>query len=419
MSQDTTTAIRDAGPDASAHLGGQVPGHIPPELVRNIDIYNMPGASLDAHAAWADVARTQPAVFYTPHHGGYWVLNRAELIATAFEDHERFASSGAISIPATPPEIPPQLPIMADPPVHRYFRQPLNLALGPKHVNALSEQARVLAIELIDGLKARGECEFMADFAMHLPMTIFLHMVELPLSDREWLISRVEVMPRAVDQAERLRAYREIVGYLDAVVRRRALEPGQDLISRILQVKVGDRPITHEEALSEAALSLFGGLDTVAGTMGFFARFLAEHPSHRKQLVDDPSLIPRAVDELLRRFAIPSVARRVAQDMEFGGVSMKANDLVILTTSLHGLDPHAWNDATQVDFQRPGSDILTFGRGVHKCPGLTLARAELRIFLEEWLARIPDFCIAPGRQPLTAGGNVIGMLALPLVWPVH
>jgi cytochrome P450 len=341
------------------------------------------------------------------------------LIATAFEDHERFASSGAIAIPPMPPEIPPQLPIMADPPVHRYFRQPLNLALGPKHVNVLSEKARALAIELIDELKGRGECEFMADFAMHLPMTIFLHMVDLPLSDREWLISRVEVMPRATNPADRVRAYREIVGYLDAVVRRRALEPGQDLISRILQVKVGDRPISHDEALSEAAMSLFGGLDTVAGTIGFFARFLAEHPLHRKQLVNDPSLIPQAVEELLRRFAISSVARRVTQDMEFGGVTMKANDLVILTTSLHGLDPSTWTDATQVDFQRPRGELLSFGRGVHKCPGLTLARAELRVFLEEWLLRIPDFSIAPGRQPVTAGGNVIGMLELPLVWPVH
>ncbi|MBB5498665.1 cytochrome P450 [Paraburkholderia sp. MM5384-R2] len=396
-----------------------VPGHVPRELIRDVDIYRMPGASTDVHAAWAHVAATEPPVFYTPRHGGYWVLNRAELIAEAFGDHERFASSGAISIPPLPEQVPPQLPIMADPPEHRYFRLPLNLAVSPKRLAALSEMARALAIELIEGFRPFGRCEFVQDFAMHLPMTIFLYLVDLPLKDRAWLISQVEVMPRAEDEAARIQAYNNIIGYLEGWLEKRAAEPGEDLISRILQVKIGDRPITRQEALSEAALSLFGGLDTVASTMGLVARFLAENPDYRKQLIDEPGLIPNAVEELLRRWAIPSVARRVTQNLEFGGVKMKRGDLLILTTSLHGLDPHFWENAREVDFRRPLANLMTFGRGVHKCPGALLARAELRIFLEEWLRRIPDFSIDPQDPPVTAGGNVIGMLRLPLAWPIR
>ena len=120
----------------------------------------------------------------------------------------------------------------------------------------------------------------------------------------------------------------------------------------------------------------------------------------------------------MRRFSIPLVSRRVTQDLELAGVQMKAGDLVILETCLHGLDERAWPDPLKVDFSRRTTDLMAFGAGVHKCPGANLARAELRIFLEEWLKRIPNFSIKPGTRPETATGAVIGMLSLSLTWPV-
>lgn len=181
---------------------------------------------------------------------------------------------------------------------------------------------------------------------------------------------------------------------------------------------MGDRPITHSEVLGECSNALFGGLDTVAGTMGFFARFLAENPAHRQQLIDDPALIPDAIEELMRRFSIPLISRRVTQDLELDGVQMKAGDLVILETCLHGLDERAWLEPMTVDFKRCPRDHMAFGSGIHKCPGANLARSELVIFLEEWLRRIPNFSIKPGDKAMTACGAVMGMLRLPLVWPV-
>lgn len=392
-----------------------IPAHVPPERVCDVDLYNLPGAHEDVHLAWKRVQDTSPDLYYTPRHGGYWVLNRAELLNQVWPDHERFSSAKAIGIPDLE-AMPPQIPIEVDPPEHRYFRQPINIAVSPRAIQSLTVEARELASQLIEGLKPRGECEFVGDFGHHLPITIFLRLVDLPLQDRPWLLKRAEVMVRSPEVAARMQAYQEIVGYLDGWVRKRAAEPGHDLISQILQVKVGDRPITHQEAVSECALVLFGGLDTVTGTMAFFARFLAMNPAHRRQLVDEPTLIPQAIEELLRRHSIPSIGRKLTQDVTLDGVTMKAGDRVMITVCMHGLDERAWPDPLKVDFRRDAQDHMAFGRGVHKCPGANLARAELRVFLEEWLERIPDFSLKPGEPPITASGAVAGVLRLPLVW---
>lgn len=395
-----------------------VPAHVPPERVRDVDLFNLPGMAEDVHLAWKQIQDSSPDLYFTPRNGGYWVLNRAELMNQVWPDYERFSSYHAIGIPHID-EVPPQLPIEVDPPVHQYFRRPINVGVSPRAIQGYTVQARELAIELIEGFLPRGECEFVREFAQMLPITIFLRMVNLPMSDRSWLLERAETMVRSSDVPKRMQAYGEIIGYLDGWVRKRTAEPGDDLISQILAVQVGDRPITHDEAVSECALVLFGGLDTVAGTMSFFARFLATNPEHRRQLIDEPSLIPQAVEELLRRHSIPSVGRQLTQDVEMDGVLMKAGDRLMITVCMHGLDERAWPEPLKVDFKRNVNvhDLLAFGKGIHKCPGANLARAELRVFLEEWLKRIPDFSLKPGDPPITASGGVAGVLHLPLVWP--
>lgn len=392
-----------------------IPSHVPPERVRDIDLYDLPGAAQDVHLAWKRVQDESPALFYTPRHGGYWVLARAELLDQAWPDFQAF-SSRHIAIPRQP-GAPAQRPIEIDPPQHQYFRHPINMAVSPKALQGLAERARALSIELIEGFKSRGECEFVADYAAHVPMEVFLSVVNLPSSDREWLIRRAEVMTRGASVDAKLVALKEVFDYLEKWIAERRLQPGDDLISRILQIRVDDRPITHEEALSECALVLFGGLDTVAGTMAFFARFLAMHPEHRRTLVLHPERIPAAIEELLRRHSIPTVGRVVTRDVTVDGVTLKAGDFVQLTTCFHGLDEQRWVKALEVDFSREGlAEHMAFGRGVHRCPGANLARSELRVFLEEWLKRIPDFEIKAGEQAITATGAVAGVLKLPLTW---
>ena len=166
-----------------------VPPHVPAARVRDVDLYNLPGASEDVHLAWKKVQDECPAVFFTPRYGGYWVITRAELLEQAWPDYERFSSDRAIGIPRQL-DAPAQLPIEVDPPLQQVFRRPINMALSPKAVQTLSDRARALTIELIEGLKPRGECEFVRDFAAHVPMEVFLSIVNLPADDREWLIRR-------------------------------------------------------------------------------------------------------------------------------------------------------------------------------------------------------------------------------------
>jgi len=163
-------------------------------------------------------------------------------------------------------------------------------------------------------------------------------------------------------------------------------------------------------------LLLIGGLDSVANTLGFFARFLADHPTERRQLVAQPDLIPRAVEELLRRFpTVAALCRTAKQDLDYGGAPIRAGDIVVCPTNQANFDPRLFPDPMRVDFARR-PNIGTFGSGPHKCPGAALARMELGLFLEVWLGRIPDFAVTPGAEIIFKPGINIAYRSLPLAW---
>jgi len=165
-----------------------------------------------------------------------------------------------------------------------------------------------------------------------------------------------------------------------------------------------------------ALLLLFGGLDTVASTLGFIARFLAQHPAHLKQLVDDPTLIPQAIEELVRRHGVSSTTRLIKQEVVLANATLQPDDLILLYTPLAGLDDRVTPDPLTVDFHRVKPSHAGFGNGRHACVGAGLARREIQIFLEEWLKRIPEFHIASGTTPVIGAGMVSGVLELQLEW---
>jgi cytochrome P450 len=150
--------------------------------------------------------------------------------------------------------------------------------------------------------------------------------------------------------------------------------------------------------------------------MGFVARFLAGSPAHRRQLIDDPSLIPRAVDEFFRRFGVSSTTRTMTRDFEYKGLHFKKGDKVYVFPTLYGLDERKFERPLEIDFHRKNVIHATFGAGPHRCPGSFLARMEIKVFMEEWLKRIPDFRIKPGDKPKLESGLVNCVHYLPLVW---
>ena len=395
-----------------------IPDHIPPALVKDVDIYNIPGGESDPFDAWKKIKESSPDMFYTPHYGGYWVANSAEIFHEILSNTEVFSSSQAVLVPDMPPGTPDFPPLMIDPPDHRAFRHPYNLALSPKEVQVYGELARKTIIECIDNVIDRGECEFMADVALQVPIAVVMNLLGLPFEDRERLIPLVDAVTHGDNPAARGEAAMAIFGYCDEWVRRRENEPGDDLISRFLKIKVAGRPVSHVEATASVTILLLGGLDSVSHTMAFMMMFLAQNQSHRQQLVDDPSLIPDAVDELLRRYSIVSTARRALVDVEIGGVTVRAGEKIILEMCMHALDERVWSDAMAVKFDRCPRNVPSFGDGPHKCVGMNLARNELRALLDEWLKRIPNFEIKSGQVVKTMTGQNIGIHELPLSWKV-
>jgi len=395
------------------------PAHVPAELVRDFNLYDIPGADHDVQAAYAAIQQQNPDIFWTPHNGGHWVATRGEDVVAMQRDYQHF-SHKHIVLPPMPEGSPRQIPLEMDPPEHPAYRRPLMQFLMPHTVATLENKVREVAIAAIERVLPQGECEFIEDFAKVLPIHVFLELVDLPVTDKTALLPIAEASVRGADAATRQRAQQDMGLYLLDKVRARRENPGDDLLSKLVNVEIDGALISEPEAISFATLVLFGGLDTVAGMIGFIGRFLAEHPEHRRELasrLDDEAFVKHAIEELIRRHGIANTARVIAHDCEYRGVIFRAGDRILPANVFVGIDERLNPDPLSVDFARTKPVHAAFGNGPHACPGAGLARREIKIFLQEWLSRIPDFRIKPGTAPVLATGMVSGVLRLELVWP--
>jgi cytochrome P450 len=393
------------------------PSHVPAELVRDVDIFNLDGHHDDVHLAWKKVQDTHPDIFWTPRNGGYWMVTRADLIEEIQNDYEHF-SMRRMLIPNVPRPFPAP-PIDLEPPEHGPYRMLISPAFSPKVVNEVSEAVKQTTIEIIEGLRPKGECEFVTEFSKVLPIVVFLRMMNLPLEDREELLPHADAIVRSPDPMNIVSARLALKAYIQKAVDYRKEHPQEDLITKIMHAKINGEPIPEERVVGMCTLLLSGGLDTVKNLLGFCARFLAMHPEHVKQLREDPAIIPNAVEELIRRHGVSNTAREIVMDYEFHGLQLKKGEQIQGVTALFGLDERRIEDPLRVDFYRPAPvPHAAFGNGPHKCPGSILAKRELRVFLEEWIPRIPEFRIKPGTTPQICSGMVNQVSELWLSWDV-
>jgi cytochrome P450 len=392
------------------------PSHVSIDQYTEFNFYHPCEAGGDPFMAWKSL-QDGPAMQWTPHNGGHWIATRGEDIKSILSDWEQFSSRSAF-IPIMP-DRPRAVPLEYDPPEHSALKKLLLPAFSPTSIKHWSDQAQSLAVELIEGFKHQGKCEFISDFSQQLPIIIFLRMLNLPMDDRKPLLDAVNATLRPADEQHRSRAREYLNNYISELVKDRTNNPGNDILSNALHTEIDGRLINTEEAHGLASGLLGGGLDTVAASMGWIALFLAKNPVHRQQLIDDNSLIPRATQELLRRFAVPNIARVVKQDMEFNGALLKAGEQVLMSSCMHSMDPQCFESPMVVDFQRSNAiRHLSFSSGIHRCVGSQLALQEIHIFLREWLQRIPVFSIDPVRPPEKSTGIVHGLNSLSLVWPI-
>jgi cytochrome P450 len=310
------------------------------------------------------------------------------------------------------------LPTTLDPPEHRVYRGIINPTFTAKRVHEIEGTIRSVATDLIDEVRATGGCNFTTAYAEQLPVRIFLALVDLPMADAPRLKHLSDQVVRPDGTMTFVEAMSAFSDYLTPWIEARRTQPGSDLLSNMINARVDGRELSHEERLNLCIQVLIAGLDTVVNFLGFMMLFLARHAEHRRALTANPGRIPAAVEEFLRRFGVVTIGRLITRDLEFHGAALKQGEMIVLPTALHGLDERENTAPMQVDFARKGARHSTFGQGVHHCVGAHLARAELRITLEEWLKQIPEFSLAPGADIECQGGIVGCVRELPLVWPV-
>lgn len=390
-----------------------VPAHVPPDRVIDFDYLHPAGIEDgDVYTAWQHL-HDGPDVVWTPCNGGHWIVTRGEDVQFVQENYEVF-SHEVFSIPrgSSPVRMPP---LTVDPPLHARYRAILNPFFTPTRVRTMREDAEALTRDLIAGLKPRGGCDFMNDFARVMPVTMFLRIVDLPLDHREQFVRWGLTFMTSTDSREKLSAQEQVVGYLQRILDERAADPGDDLLSKIAGWRHNPRFQGDYEVIGMAVLIFFGGLDTVANMLSFIVRHLAQTPEHRRRLIEEPEIIPQATEEFLRRFGLSNTGRLVTRDFDYKGVTFRKDEMVMVPISLSSMDDRLYDRPLEIDFDRQPVHN-TFGNGPHKCVGSPLARAEIEVFLREWLAAVPDFRLDPDRPAVTHSGAVNGVDSLHLVW---
>lgn len=390
--------------------------HVDPARVRDINVYALPGQEDDFHAAWKALQDGAPDLVWTPQNEGHWIALRGDVLAEVQSDHERF-SNRIIIIPKSVGEHHGLIPTTIDPPEHRPYRKLLNDGMSLARVRRMRDSIRATAVELIEGFRAKGRCDFTAEYAQVFPIRIFMALVGIPMADAEKIRFWATCMTRQDQPLSFEDAKQAFYDYLDPILAERRNDPGDDLISHVLTADIGGRVLDVGEALALTTQILIAGVDTVVNFLGFAMLFLARDGEARRVLASSSeNEVKLATHELFRRFGLVIIARTVREDMEFHGVQLKAGELVCIPTQVHGLDERINPDPMRVDFGRRGARHSAFGSGPHMCPGQELAREEVAVTIEEWLKRIPDFRLAPDADTHCSGGIVGQVNRVVLEW---
>jgi cytochrome P450 len=334
--------------------------------------------------------------------------------------HPEIFSSGidAVSIG----QVRPLIPLQIDPPHHKDYRKLLDPIFAPKQVHLLEDQTRELVRSLIAPVVDQGRCNFHDVVAEPLPTTVFLQLLGLPVERAAEFIELKNgiIRPPVSTPAERV-AYTAKVGtkiyeVLQAAIDERQAERQSDFLSMFLDAEVDGHRLTNDDILDIGYLFFLAGLDTVTASLDCMLSYLAQHPDRRRQLVDDESLIPHAIEEMLRwETPVQGVVRVTTEDTEIGGCPIPHGTVVSVVLGSANCDERSWSDPDSIDFAREENRHLAFGGGVHRCLGSHLARMELRVALEEWHRAVPDYRLADGVQLLYTQG-LRAVENLELVW---
>ncbi|MGP0029404.1 MAG: cytochrome P450 [Acidimicrobiales bacterium] len=319
----------------------------------------------------------------------------------------------------------PLIPLSVDPPEHLKYRKILDPLFAPKKMDAIEDDVAARMNHFIDAFIDRGSCNFTEELAVLFPSAVFLGLMGLPWDELDTLLRLKDGIMRpgggGLPPEEQMRIREatgtEIYAYFDAILDERQADPREDILTGFLRAEVEGEKLSREEILDICFLFLIAGLDTVTDSLTCFFAYLSQHPDHRRQIVEDPSVIPRAVEEMLRwETPVPGTARAATGDSVVAGCPISAGTLLFVSIGAANVDPEVFGDPTEVRFDRTENRHLAFGGGVHRCLGSHLARRELRVALREWHRRIPEYGLKPGIE-LQYPPGLRMVENVELVWP--
>ena len=385
------------------------PAHIPDNLVVDFHMYATPGLADDFHGTWLGL-RGGPDVVWTNQNEGHWIATNPAIFDEIYQDPGLFSSS-TIILPESHGDSHNLIPTTMDPPQHQPYRMILNVLLAPAVIARISEDVRRVTVDLIDALQPAGACEFTTEFAQQLPLHVFMSLMDLPKADIQNIKYWSDQTTHPDGSMSFEDALKHLYDYLEPYLAERRENPGDDFISQLVHAQVGDRSVTDDEARHLSVQLLIAGVDTVVNFLSHAFLRLARDSQWRHAISSGEESIAVTAEKLLAGAPLVTIGRRVMRDVEFHGAPLRAGDMIAIPTPL-----------CANYLRREGDDEaalrshLTFGSGVHQCPGRHLARMEVQIVLEEWFRRIPDFELqAP--DGIRFQGGIVGVVeALPLKW---
>jgi len=381
-----------------------------------------PAYNQNAHQIWDQLRGTCP-VAHTDRYGGAWLpVTHADVSAVA-RDTDHFSSEGAVLSNKPPRDqwismapIGGAPPITSDPPFHADARRLLLPAFSPQVVAEWEPEIRRLCNDLIDNMGDIETVDAAVQYAQNIPVYVIARMLGLPLEDSDYFRETVHMVLEEIgaEFGERQGAFEKLDAYLGMHVRDHIENPKDDLIGFLLNAKIYDQPLSPEHVVGTIILLMVAGIDTTWSSIGSSIWHLAQHPSDLQRMVNEPELLPTAIEELLRMYAPVTMARIVSQDAEIGGCPVKRGDSVLLPFPAANRDPEVFPDADKVIIDREENRHVAFGLGIHRCLGSNLARLELRVAVEVFIQRFPKFELAEPTAVTWSLGQVRGPRKLPV-----
>jgi cytochrome P450 len=362
--------------------------------------------------------RAEAPLYYNPERD-FYALSRYDDVASGFVDKETFicGRGGTLDVLKSGMEIPPGTVLMEDPPAHTIHRKLLSRMFTPRRIAELEDRTRQYCEQLLDPLVGGPGFDFIHDIGKQVPTRVISMLVGIPQPDEEQVRDRFEQDRGHLDLDDVLSG-ETFAEYIDW----RVEHPSDDIMSQLLYAEFEDeygevRRLTRQELLAYVNIVSLAGNETTRLLIGWMGLLLSDHPDQRRILVENPSLIPNAVEESLRYEPVTlHVARYVTRDVEYYGQTVPEGSIMALVVAAANRDEQQFDDPERFDVTREGAHHFTLGFGTHYCLGQALARLEARLVIEEVLKRFPDFEVDRSRAELRQGDvELRGWESLPVV----